>query len=87
MTVDVGDELHKFICFLAKTDFYRSQSEIMREAQRLLRDLLIEGLSSAEVIAWKKVSYSVAGIINWFQLMVVVEIILYFSSGILVTLG
>ncbi len=80
MTVDVGVDLSEFIDSLVKTGDYRSQSEAMRDAQRLLRDWLAEGISSGEAKPWNKVSYNVAGIINWFQLMVVAEIILLFQQ-------
>lgn len=48
MTVDVGDELREFIDSLVKSGDYRTRSEVMRDALRLLRDLLAEGLSSGE---------------------------------------
>ncbi|EPY8403799.1 type II toxin-antitoxin system ParD family antitoxin [Enterobacter ludwigii] len=66
MTVDVGDELHEFIDSLVKAGDYRTQSEVMRDALRLLRekqaksrlqelrDLLAEGLSSGEAKPWNK---------------------------------
>ncbi|EEW8714405.1 type II toxin-antitoxin system ParD family antitoxin [Escherichia coli] len=65
MTVDVGDELREFIDSLVKAG-YRTQSEVMRDALRLLRekqaesrlqqlrDLLAEGLSSGEAKPWNK---------------------------------
>ena len=66
MTVDVGDELREFIDSLVKAGDYRTQSEVMRDALRLLRekqaesrlqelrDLLAEGLSSGEAKPWNK---------------------------------
>ncbi len=66
MTVDVGDELREFIDALVKAGDYRTQSEVMRDALRLLRekqaesrlqklrDLLAEGLSSGEAKPWNK---------------------------------
>ncbi len=38
MTVDVEDELREFINSLVKADDYRTQSEVMRDALRLLRE-------------------------------------------------
>ncbi|MRT06193.1 type II toxin-antitoxin system ParD family antitoxin [Ewingella americana] len=66
MTVDVGDELREFIDSLVKSGDYRTQSEVLRDALRLLRekqaesrlqtlrDLLAEGLSSGEPEVWDK---------------------------------
>ncbi|ECB7890589.1 type II toxin-antitoxin system ParD family antitoxin [Salmonella enterica subsp. enterica serovar Bareilly] len=54
MTVDVGDELREFIDSLVKAGDYRTQSEVMRDALRLLRDLLAEGLGSGEAKPWNK---------------------------------
>lgn len=66
MTVDVGDELREFIDSLVKAGDYRTQSEVMRDALRLLRekqaesrlqalrDLLAEGLSSGGAVTWNK---------------------------------
>jgi antitoxin ParD1/3/4 len=66
MTVDVGDELHEFIDSLVKAGDYRTQSEVMRDALRVLRekhaesrlqvlrDLLAEGISSGEAKPWNK---------------------------------
>ena len=66
MTVDVGDELREFIDSLVKAGDYRTQSEVMRDALRLLRekqaesrlqelrDLLAEGISSGEAKPWNK---------------------------------
>lgn len=66
MTVDLGDELREFIESLIESGDYRTQSEVIRESLRLLRekqaesrlqalrDLLAEGLSSREPQAWEK---------------------------------
>jgi len=66
VTVDVGDELREFIDSLVKSGDYRTQSEVLRDALRLLRekqaesrlqtlrDLLAEGLSSGEPELWDK---------------------------------
>ncbi|MRT51351.1 MULTISPECIES: type II toxin-antitoxin system ParD family antitoxin [Enterobacteriaceae] len=66
MTVDVGDELREFIDSLVKSGDYRTQSEVLRDALRLLRekqaesrlqalrDLLAEGISSGEAVTWNK---------------------------------
>lgn len=65
MTVDVGDELREFIDSLVNSGDYRTQSEVLRDALRLLRekqaesqlqalrDLLAEGMSG-EPVAWDK---------------------------------
>lgn len=66
ITVDVGDELREFIDSLVKAGDYRTQSEVMRDALRLLRekqaesrlqelrDLLVEGIGSCETKPWNK---------------------------------
>ncbi|MBJ9325007.1 type II toxin-antitoxin system ParD family antitoxin [Citrobacter freundii] len=66
MTVDLGDELREFIESLIESGDYRTQSEVIRESLRLLRekqaesrlqalrDLLAEGLSSGEFVDWEK---------------------------------
>lgn len=66
MTVDIGDELREFIDSLVKSGDYRTQSEVLRDALRLLRekqaesrlqtlrDLLAEGISSGEPETWDK---------------------------------
>ena len=66
MTVALGDELWEYIESLIESDDYRTQSEVIRESLRLLRekqaesrlqalrDLLAEGLSSGEPVAWEK---------------------------------
>ncbi len=38
MTVDVGEELREFIDSLVKAGDYRTQSEVIRDALRLLRE-------------------------------------------------
>lgn len=69
MTVDVGEELREFINSLVRAGDYRTQSEVMRDALRLLRekqaesrlqelrDLLAEGISSGEAKPWNKDSF------------------------------
>ncbi|EHC60505.1 putative transcriptional regulator [Salmonella enterica subsp. enterica serovar Johannesburg str. S5-703] len=64
MTVDLGDELREFIESLIESGDYRTQSEVIRESLRLLREkqaesrlqalreLLAEGLNSGEPQAW-----------------------------------
>lgn len=66
MTVDVGDELRDFIDALVRAGDYRTQSEVMRDALRLLRekqaesrlqelrDLLAEGISSGDAKPWNR---------------------------------
>lgn len=66
MTVDLGDELRDFIESLIESGDYRTQSEVIRESLRLLReqkaesrlqtlrDQLAEGLSSGEPQTWEK---------------------------------
>lgn len=66
MTVDVGEELREFIDSLVKAGDYRTQSEVMRDALRLLRekqaashlqelrDLLAEGIGSGDAKPWNK---------------------------------
>jgi antitoxin ParD1/3/4 len=66
MTVDLGDELREFIESLIESGDYRTQSEVVRESLRLLRekqaesrlqvlrDLLTEGLSSGDAQVWEK---------------------------------
>lgn len=66
MTVDIGGELREFIDSLVQSGDYRTQSEVMRDALRLLRekqaesrlqalrDLLAEGISSGEAVTWNK---------------------------------
>ncbi|WP_330993255.1 type II toxin-antitoxin system ParD family antitoxin [Pluralibacter gergoviae] len=66
VTVDLGDELREFIESLIEAGDYRTQSEVIRESLRLLRekqaesrlqtlrDLLAEGVSSGEPQAREK---------------------------------
>jgi len=66
MTVDLGDELRDFIESLIASGDYRTQSEVIRDSLRLLRekqaesklqtlrDLLAEGISSGEPQTWDK---------------------------------
>ncbi|HDC4393556.1 TPA: type II toxin-antitoxin system ParD family antitoxin [Enterobacter cloacae] len=66
ITVDVGEELREFIDSLVKAGDYRTQSEVMRDALRLLREkqaesrlqelryLLSESISSGEAKPWNK---------------------------------
>ncbi|HDL7647743.1 TPA: type II toxin-antitoxin system ParD family antitoxin [Yersinia enterocolitica] len=64
MTVDVGEELRDFIDSLVNAGDYRTQSEVLRDALRLLRekqaeshllrDLLAEGVSSGTPETWSK---------------------------------
>ncbi|EBS4768488.1 type II toxin-antitoxin system ParD family antitoxin [Salmonella enterica subsp. enterica serovar Sandiego] len=66
MTVDVGDELREFIDSLVRAGDYRTRSEVVRDALRLLRekqaesrlqalrDLLTEGVSSGDTAPWNK---------------------------------
>ncbi len=66
MTVDLGDELREFIESLIESGDYRTQSEVIRESLRLLRekqaesrlqalrDMLAEGLSSGAAQPWEK---------------------------------
>ncbi|HHA1933915.1 TPA: type II toxin-antitoxin system ParD family antitoxin [Enterobacter ludwigii] len=66
MTVDVGDELRDFIDALVRAGDYRNQSEVMRNALRLLRvkqaecrlqklrDLLAEAICSGDAKPWNK---------------------------------
>lgn len=66
MTVDIGEELRDFIDSLVSSGDYRTQSEVLRDALRLLRekqaeshlqslrDLLAEGVSSGTPETWDK---------------------------------
>jgi len=70
ITVVLGDELREFIAPLIKSGDYRTQSEVIRESLRLLRekqaesrlqalrDLLAEGLSSGEPVKWERMRFS-----------------------------
>lgn len=69
MTVDLGDELREFIESLIESGDYRTQSEVIRESLRLLRekqaesrlqalrDMLAEGLSSGEAQPWERTRF------------------------------
>ncbi len=73
MTVDLGDELREFIESLIESGDYRTQSEVIRESLRLLRekqaesrlqalrDMLAEGLSSGEAQPWEKDAFFTEG--------------------------
>ena len=66
MTFDLGDELREFIESLIESGDYRTQSEVIRESLRLLRekqaesrlqafrDMLADGWSSGEAQPWEK---------------------------------
>ncbi|MGK9173648.1 type II toxin-antitoxin system ParD family antitoxin [Yokenella regensburgei] len=66
MTVDLGDELREFVESLIATGDYRTQSEVVRDSLRLLREqqaqsrlnqlraLLSEGLESGEAKKWEQ---------------------------------
>ena len=66
MTVDLGDELREFVESLIATGDYRTQSEVVRDSLRLLREqqaqsrlnqlraLLAEGLYSCEAKKWEQ---------------------------------
>lgn len=65
MTVDLGDELREFVEALVASGDYRTQSEVIRESLRLLRERqaasrlqalkqrLAEGLESGEPQLWE----------------------------------
>lgn len=65
-TVDLGDELREFVESLIATGDYRTQSEVVRDSLRLLREqqaqsrlnqlrtLLAEGLESGEAKKWEQ---------------------------------
>ncbi len=64
MTVDLGNELRQYVEGLVESGDYRSNSEVLRESLRLLRekqasskleqlrDLINEGEASGDAIAW-----------------------------------
>ena len=54
MTVDVGDELREFIDSLVKAGDYRTQSEVMRDALRLLREKQADRAFRNCAICWPK---------------------------------
>ena len=64
MTVDLGNELRHYVETLVKSGDYRSNSEVLRESLRLLREkqamskleqlrhLIDEGEASGDPVAW-----------------------------------
>lgn len=64
MTIDLGDELREFVESLVASGDYRTQSEVVRDSLRLLREkqaasklenlrrLIQEGMGSGEPIPW-----------------------------------
>lgn len=66
MTVDLGDELREFVESLITSGDYRTQSEVIRDSLRLLREkqaesrlnalkaLLAEGLESGKPQRWEQ---------------------------------
>ncbi|GKV80983.1 MULTISPECIES: type II toxin-antitoxin system ParD family antitoxin [Pectobacterium] len=66
MTIDLGDELRHYVESLVESGDYRTQSEVIREALRMLREkqaesdlqtlrhLLAEGINSGEPQEWNK---------------------------------
>lgn len=66
MTVDLGDELREFVESLIAAGDYRTQSEVVRDSLRLLREqqaqshlnqlrsLLAQGLASGEPQKWEQ---------------------------------
>jgi antitoxin ParD1/3/4 len=64
MTIDLGDELREFVESLVESGDYRTQSEVVRDSLRLLREkqaasklenlrrLIQEGMDSGEPIPW-----------------------------------
>ncbi|WP_323659044.1 type II toxin-antitoxin system ParD family antitoxin [Pectobacterium versatile] len=66
MTIDLGDELRHYVELLVESGDYRTQSEVIREALRMLREkqaesdlqtlrhLLAEGINSGEPQEWNK---------------------------------
>lgn len=64
MTIDLGDELREFVESLVASGDYRTQSEVVRDSLRLLRErqaatklenlrkLIQEGMDSGEPIEW-----------------------------------
>lgn len=64
MTVDLGSELRDYVQFLVETGDYRSNSEVLRESLRLLREkqatskleqlrhLIDEGEGSGDPLLW-----------------------------------
>ncbi|MFJ5453150.1 type II toxin-antitoxin system ParD family antitoxin [Pectobacterium jejuense] len=66
MTIDLEDELRHYVESLVESGDYRTQSEVIREALRMLREkqaesdlqtlrhLLAEGINSGEPQEWNK---------------------------------
>ncbi|ACT14472.1 CopG family transcriptional regulator [Pectobacterium brasiliense] len=66
MTIDLGDELRHYVESLVESGDYRTQSEVIREALRMLREkqaesdlqtlrqLIAEGINSGEPQEWNK---------------------------------
>lgn len=66
MTIDLGDELRHYVESLVESGDYRTQSEVIREALRMLREkqaesdlqtlrqLIAEGMNSGEPQEWNK---------------------------------
>ncbi|MBN3142703.1 MULTISPECIES: type II toxin-antitoxin system ParD family antitoxin [Pectobacterium] len=66
MTIDLGDELRHYVESLVESGDYRTQSEVIREALRVLREkqaesdlqtlrqLIAEGINSGEPQEWNK---------------------------------
>ncbi|PRD13926.1 type II toxin-antitoxin system ParD family antitoxin [Pantoea coffeiphila] len=66
ITVDIGDELREFIDLMVQSGSYRTQSEVLRDALRLLREkeaashlqtlrgLLDEGINSGNAKQWDR---------------------------------
>lgn len=54
MTVDLGDELREFIESLIESGDYRTQSEVIRESLRLLRESRQSHVSRPCGIYWQK---------------------------------
>ncbi|KMK86140.1 MULTISPECIES: type II toxin-antitoxin system ParD family antitoxin [Pectobacterium] len=66
MTIDLGDELRHYVESLVESGDYRTQSEVIREALRMLREkqaesdlqtlrqLIAEGINSGEPQEWDK---------------------------------
>jgi antitoxin ParD1/3/4 len=69
MTIDLGDELREFVESLVASGDYRTQSEVVRESLRLLREkqaasqleklraLVKQGLESGEGQVWDREAF------------------------------
>nr|WP_255360047.1 type II toxin-antitoxin system ParD family antitoxin [Pantoea sp. At-9b] len=69
MTIDLGDELREFVESLVASGDYRTQSEVVRESLRLLREkqaaskleklraLVKQGLESGEGQEWDREAF------------------------------